>query len=56
MFIVVAMIAKIFPIGTVGRIIAVISIAVMDRQQMHVGGVEFSTAFGTNRTVYLQRF
>ncbi len=54
MFIIVTMIAEVFPIGTVGGVVMMVPIAMMHRQQLDVGCIEFPPALGADRAVDFQ--
>lgn len=54
MFIIVAVDAKIFPVRAVRRIVVVIPVFVVHREQVPRLEVELSGAFGTNEPVNLQ--
>ncbi len=54
MFIVVAVNAKIFPVGSVGGVIQVISVFVVDGQEMPRLFIKFPSAFGTDEAVNLE--
>ena len=54
MFIIVAVHAEIFPVRSVGRVVVVIAVFVVLREEMTVLEFEFSGAFGTNEPVNLQ--
>ena len=51
MFIIVAVGAKVFPVRPVGRIVVVISVFVMHREEMFGEVSKLSGAFGTDKTV-----
>lgn len=54
MFIIVAVYAKVFPVRSVRRIVVVIAVFVVHREQVPGLDVEFSGAFGANESVNLQ--
>jgi hypothetical protein len=56
MFIIMAMTAEVFPVGTIGRIVMVVTVLVVNRQQINACLVKFTTAFGTDWTVNFQGF
>jgi hypothetical protein len=51
MLIIMAVVAEIFPVAAIGRIVVVVPITMMHRQEIQISGVELATAFGTDRTV-----
>ena len=53
MFIIVAVYAEVFPVRSVRRIVVVIAVFVVHREQVSGLEVEFSGAFGTNEPVNL---
>jgi len=54
-FVVVAVNAEVFPIRSVGRVIQVISVFVVDRQEMPRLFVELSSTFGADEAMDLER-
>jgi hypothetical protein len=50
-YILVTIHTEVFPVAPVGRIVMVISISVMDRQEMTVGVVKFPAAAGTDEAM-----
>jgi hypothetical protein len=54
-FVIVAVNAEVFPVGAIGRIIQMISIFVVDGQEMSRLFIELPPAFGTDQTMYLER-
>jgi len=53
-FVVVAVNAEVFPIRSIGRIIQVISVFVVNRQEMPRLFVELSPAFGADKAMYFE--
>ncbi len=51
MFVVVAVNAQVFPVRSIGRVVQVITIFVVDGQEMPCLFVELSPAFGTDETM-----
>ena len=54
MFIVVAVDTKVFPVGSIGRVVQVIAIFVVDGQEMPRLFIKFSSALGTDEAVDLE--
>ena len=54
MFVVMAVNAEVFPIRSVGRVIQVISVFVVNGQEMSCLFVEFSSAFGADEAMDLE--
>jgi len=52
MFVFMAIDAEIFPVGSIGRIVARIAVLVMNRQEVAVLLIEFAGAFGADESVY----
>ena len=55
MFIIVAINTEVLPVRTVRRIIQMVSIFVVHRQEMPCLFIEFPSALGTDKAVYLER-
>jgi hypothetical protein len=53
-FVIVAVNTEVLPVGSVGRIIQVISIFVVDRQEMPRVFIELPPAFGADQAMYLE--
>ena len=54
MFVVVAVDAQILPIGSIGRIVQVIAVFVVDSQKMPGLFIKFSAAFGADEAMDLE--
>ncbi|HUO76656.1 MAG TPA: hypothetical protein VMU21_03680 [Thermodesulfovibrionales bacterium] len=55
MLIIVTIDTEVFPVGTVGRIISVVAVFVMNGQEMAVLVFELPSAFGTDEAVQFKR-
>ena len=54
MFVIVTVNAQVLPVRSIGRIIQVISVFVVDCQEMPCLFIELSPAFGTDEAMYLE--
>jgi len=54
-FVIMTVNAQVFPVGTVGRIVQVISVFVVDRQEMPRLFIELPSALGTDEPVDFKR-
>lgn len=56
MFIIMTMDTEVFPIAPIRRIIVMITILVMHRQLVQIGGIKLTPAFGADRPMHPDRF
>ena len=54
MFVIVTVDAEVFPVGPVGRVVQVISVFVVDRQEMPRLFIELPPAFGADEAMDLE--
>ena len=52
--IVVAMVADIFPVGTIGRVVMVVAVLVMDGEMVQVGSFKLAAALGADPAMNTQ--
>jgi hypothetical protein len=56
MLVIVAVVAQVFPVAAIRRVIVMIAVPVVDGQQVYAGGIELAAALGTDRAVDFERF
>ena len=54
MFVIVAINTQVFPVGSIGRVVQVIAVFVVDGQEMPGLFVKFSSAFGADQAMDLE--